>query len=302
MSTPPPNLPEQDESRFQPPETRPPESQPGQQSQQIIAPPQSDPVATPQGESPAQRLMWGVGGAAGCLLLLLIPIFVSVLAIAGTLSGGLGLLNDAFNVVFNPEPPSASVVSSQTIVTRIQPLGQLVSTQVQMAKADIEVNIQQGAFAMCNHSANHVASATIEAGIDLYQIGPDAITYDETTDTYTVLVPRPVVTSCYVEFIDQYERNRTGPTCTVDWDDARQIAQYEALLSFRDDAVEGGLLATAERDARQALTTFIQGLTGSNVVIEFVDVEGIDPMAACAPEIPADWAINAETGQWIRVN
>jgi len=151
---------------------------------------------------------------------------------------------------------------------------------------------------MCNHSANHVASATIEAGIDLYQIDSTAVQYDQITDTYTLRIPRPTITNCYVDFIDQYDRRQSGPTCTVDWDDARQIAQYEALVAFREDAIEGGLLVTAERDTQLALSSFITALTGSQVVIEFTD-EATAQAEGCAPTPPRDW--QQVDGEWVRI-
>jgi len=300
MAGKPPNTPD-DDPRFAPPGTRPPN--PPEAKAPIVGQNVVPPAPTPpsQNESPAQRMLWGCGGAFGCLLVLLLGVGITAILVAGTFSGGLSLLENTLTTALRPAPPSASVTSSQTIINRIQPLGQLVSTSAQVAKADIDVSIQQGAFSMCNHSANHVASATIEAGIDLYEIEPGSVTYDEATDTFTIRIPRPVITSCYKDFIDQYERNRTGPTCTVDWDDARQIAQYESLRAFRDEAIEGGLLITAERDARQVLTSFVAALTGSEVVIEFTDTTGADPAAACNPEPPRDWQYDPANGIWVRV-
>ncbi len=62
---------------------------------------------------------------------------------------------------------TANVFTSQTIVSSIQPMGQLVSISAQVAKADIFVGVQQGALNACGYSVNHVAQGTIEAGIDL---------------------------------------------------------------------------------------------------------------------------------------
>jgi hypothetical protein len=213
------------------------------------------------------------------------------------------LLQARVAALVEPGPATGNVTSSQTIVNRIQPLGRLVSTSAQVARADIEVQIQQGAMGVCNHRANHVASATIEAGIDLLAIEPQAVTYDAETDTYTLYIPQPTVTGCSMDFIDQYDRQVNGPTCSVDWDDARQIAQYEALVAFRDEAVEGGLLVTAERDAQAALTSFITALTGSNVAVVFTENDGVEtsPLAACDPEPPRDWQQDSLNGEWTRL-
>ncbi len=243
-----------------------------------------------------------VGGAFGCLFVLLAALFLLALSVAGTLNGGLSLLQTRVSALVQPGPATGSVTSSQTIVNRIQPLGQLVSTSAQVARADIEVRIQQGALGVCNHRSNHVATATIEAGIDLLQVSPDSVRYNEETDTYTLLLPRPTIIGCSMDFIDQYDRQVNGPTCSVDWDDARQIAQYEALVEFRDEAVESGLLVTAERDAASALTSFVGALTGSDVVVEFMDTEETltNPAAGCSPEPPRDWQTDPLTGEWLR--
>jgi hypothetical protein len=78
--------------------------------------------------------LWGIGGAAGCLLLLLvIPVTLVLLGVTsfGGLVGGLGSL---FGL---NAPTTANVISTQTIVQGIQPLGQLVSVSAQVAKADV---------------------------------------------------------------------------------------------------------------------------------------------------------------------
>ncbi len=252
--------------------------------------------------SQTDTVRWVLGGAAGCLLIVLVVFFAGAALTAGTLGGGVLLLRTAAGSVFSVEPPSGSATTSQTIVTQVRPLGQLISTSGGFAKADITVDIQQGRFSACNHTANHVASATITAGIDLYEINENSVTYDAATDTYNIVVPRPVITSCSMDFIDQYERRLAVPTCSVDWDDARQIAQYEGMISLRNDAVVGGLLETAERQTEFALTSFVTALTGSNVVIEFEEALQTTEEAygSCDPQPPRDWTYSTSDGQWIR--
>jgi hypothetical protein len=259
-------------------------------------------VPASQPTDSAEPVKWLVGGAAGCLLFVLTIMFIGAALTAGTVGGGVLLLRSAMGSVFAVEPPTGSVTTSQTIVTQVRPLGQLISTSGGFAKADIGVSIQQGAFGSCNHSANHVAAATITAGIDLYKINENAVTYDAATDTYTLIVPRPVITGCSMDFIDQYERNLNVPTCGVDWDDARQIAQYEGMVSLRNDAMAGGLLETAERQTEFALTSFITALTGSNVIIEFEEelLTTHEAYGNCNPQPPRDWTFDESVGQWIQ--
>jgi hypothetical protein len=104
-------------------------------------------------------------------------------------------------------------------------------------------------------------------------------------------------------FIDQYSRRLAIPTCSVDWDDARQIAQYQALADLRQQAVSSGLLEQAERQTDFALTSFVSALTGSNVVIQFEEGDLTDEeiFANCNPQPPRDWEQDETTGEWVKV-
>jgi hypothetical protein len=235
-------------------------------------------------------------GAVGCLaILLLIPILGIVFGlttVAGITQGLTGMFDGAA-----PRPAVANVVPSQTIVTGIEPLGQLVSVSVQLAQADINVGIAQGSGNVCGFSASHVAQGTIEAGIDFTQVGEDDINYNAETNTYTVILPAPQLTSCRVDYIRQYDRSTT--LCAVDWDEARLIANYTSLISFRDDSLEGGILTRAQQQSQVVIDAFIQNLTGANVEIIFDAPTGALP-ASCQPEIPQGWTFDAATGGWVR--
>lgn len=239
---------------------------------------------------------WGVLGALGCLTILLLPLIVALLI--GSVSFGSLLSN--VQGLFTAHPPVASVVSTQTILTGIQPMGQLVSVSAQLAKADIFIGVQQGTLNACGFSANHVAQGTVEAGIDLTRITDADLQYDETTNTYTVTLPAAQLTSCRVDFIRQYERSLTA--CPVDWDEARLLANYEAVSGFRTDALENGILDRAQREAQVALTNFIHLLTGSDVKIVFKTDTSAQLPASCTPDSPAGWVLDAATNAWTKVS
>lgn len=238
---------------------------------------------------------WGIGGALGCLFLLILPIIV--LLFMGTISIN-GVLSGIQNVL-SPKPAVATVFSTQTIVTGIQPMGQLVSVSSQLAKADIGIGVQQGTLNACGFSANHVAQGTVEAGIDLTKISATDVQYDSANNTYTVLLPAAEVTSCRIDFIRQYERSLTA--CNVDWDEARLLAQYEALKGFSGDAVEGGILKRAEQEARVVVANFITALTGAKVQIVFKTSDGPTVLpASCVPDIPQGWSLDPSTQAWVK--
>ncbi len=241
--------------------------------------------------------LWGIGGALGCVgILLLIP---TVLIVVGTTSMG-GLISSVGGLfgLGAPQPATANIISTQTIVQGIQPLGQLVSISSQLAKADVAVSVGQGALNACGYSASHVVQGTIEAGIDLTQIQEADFAYDEDNDRYVLILPAPQLTSCRIDYIRQYDRSST--VCAVDWDEARLLANYISLNNFRDEAVEGGILSRAEQEARLVIGNFIRLVTNKTVEVIFrpaPEGETVAP-SSCNPTTPAGWSYNPANGNW----
>ncbi len=244
---------------------------------------------------PPQRsgCVYGIIGALGCLVILLVPVVVVLLVSGVTINSFMGNVAS----IFQPRPAAASVISSQTILTGIQPMGELVSVSAQVAKADIGISIQQGALDACSFSAQHVAQGTVEAGIDLTKITVQDIQYDQKTNTYTVSLPAPQLTSCRVDFIRQYDRSLT--VCPVDWDEARLLANYEAITEFSADAIEGGIKDRAQQEARITLGNFIHMLTGATVNITFKTDTAKLP-SSCTPDSPAGWVLDPTTQTWTK--
>lgn len=240
--------------------------------------------------------LWGIGGAIGCLgLVILVPAVLIIMGVSsvGGLVTGIGAL-----LGLGVQPPvSAQVVSTQTIVQGILPLGQLVSISVQLAKADVRVDVGQGALNVCGFGADHVVQGAVEAGIDMTQISETDLQYDPVRDRYVLTVPAPQLTSCRVEFIRQYDRTTTA--CNADWDEARLLANYEALNSFRDDALEGGILERAQQEASLVLGNFVRLVTGKQVDIQFRSPEAAAAYPpSCNPDIPEGWRYNPQNGHW----
>jgi hypothetical protein len=234
------------------------------------------------------------------VLALVIILGVGLLAATGTLSNFLVNVHN----LFSPPPDRAQVFSTQTIVTGIQPMGQLVSVSAQLAKADIFVGVQQGALNACGFSAKHVAQGTVEAGIDLTQISEADIAFDEASKTYTITLPAAQLTSCRIDFIRQYERSTT--TCNVDWDAARLLANYEALKGFQSDAVDGGITQRAEQQAKLTLGNFItllyKEIQGQDVKVVFkFDSSKSSPLpASCQPDAPDGWKYDDASQSWVK--
>ena len=232
--------------------------------------------------------------------------FTAVVFIFALLLGNLASLRfDLASVLgWKIEPTKATVISSQTIINGIQPMGQLVSYSTQLAKADIFVGVQQGALNACGFSANYVAQGTIEAGIDLNQLTEDSVRYDEATKMYTITLPAAQLTSCRVDYIDQYDNSTT--VCSADWDAARQLAQYEAISEFAKESLEGGILDRAQKQAQLTLGNFVQFLhragVGSEATVKIVfDNSKSSPIpSSCSPQSPQGWVYDETAKVWTK--
>lgn len=228
----------------------------------------------------------------------LIFLVAIVWIISSIVTGSIYSLFYGIRSIFTVPPDSASVVATQTIVTGIQSMGQLVSISAQLAKADIGVSVERGAMNVCGFSANHVAQGTVEAGINLAAITEGNIQHDETTNTYHITLPAAQLTSCRVDFIRQYDRSTTA--CVTDWDEARLLANYLTLVEFRNDSLEGGITTRAEREAREVLSRFVNLLTASAVEIVFEPTNDTLIPPSCAPDIPQGWSYNEEAKRWVK--
>jgi hypothetical protein len=262
--------------------------------------------------------VWLVAGMGGCMMIVVIAL-VGAVALGFVSIGGLfGGFANAFNV-----PVRADVVSTRTLVTRLQPLGVLVTFQSEMALENVRVGVQQNVGNACGIAASHRVTGGIEAGIDLSTLSEDDIRYDAVRDTYVVTLPTPTLTTCRVDTIEQYDNTFT--MCPVDWDNVRALAQYTALTQMRDDALEGGMLERAGSEARLVLGNMFSEL-GVNIEIVYADAanpaqmtgsaaessanavsdetptsEGVIGLgASCQPSAPQGWRFDAGTGGWTR--
>ncbi len=245
----------------------------------------------------------GSGFDCGCLALLAL-LFVSPfvgLAIV-VLSGSLALSGLIAPVLdFINTPASVNVISSRAIVESLRGLRQFVTIRSEFANPDLEVSINEGILNSGYHRASHVALGSVEAGVDITQFGRDDVRFDVADGSIHLTLPAPMITSCNVEHINQ--RDYSISLLQKDWDAIRQLAEYEAIMQYREFALEGGLLKQAKAEIIHRLGGFLNTLTGSRVHIEFKD-SAADTVygSTCQPDLPQGWQIDADTGEWTRAN
>ncbi len=239
---------------------------------------------------------WGLIGGAGCLAVPLMIIALALFMGVATIGG----IFDSITGIFRTEPRQAVVETTRTIVTSVQSMSRLTTTQAGFVRSNVRVSVRDGFQNTCGASASHNVEGRIEAGLDLSLITDDNITYDTLSETYTITLPPVQLTNCSIPTIDQYDRSFT--VCNANWDDMRQIAQYEALTGFRDDALESDLLQRSERDSEAALANLLSPLIGSgNIEIEIGSyLPGEDAVVdpSCVPDPPLGWTYDANNGTW----
>ncbi|KXK53172.1 MAG: hypothetical protein UZ13_00904 [Chloroflexi bacterium OLB13] len=231
----------------------------------------------------------------GCVIVL--GILAAAIA-CGLATGGFDMVRGVFQSLA-PQPPTSQIASTQTIFQGIRSLGQLVTVKVEVAKAGIDVVTHYGIANVCRVGASHVAQGTIEAGIDLGAVTAEDIVFDEASSTYTIRLPAARLTGCYLDPIatQQYRSFGTSPVCWIDSDEMRRLASYVAINEFRDDALEGGILLDAQRQADVVITSFVRALTSKEVKIEFQTGQNELPVS-CQPEPPGLWYFEESSGLW----
>ena len=198
--------------------------------------------------------------------------------------------------------PTNTPISPSRILKGIQEGGQLIT--VKKETADVGLEVRYRGHINCEYSAKHAAIGVIESGIDLEAIDEDSIEYDYSSDTYTIVVPAPAITSCRIEKVDQYIQEGGGTaTCFAnEWMDMESIARHLAMKRFVLEARQDDTLERAGKQAEYVLGNLIRELTGSRVHIEYADApdEPILP-ESCEHRLPLGWRQD-EDNKWIRTD
>jgi hypothetical protein len=251
----------------------------------------------------------------GCLIAMFSPLaicglllFGSVLFCGNTVGGIFGGVQNLFaslGSIFSLEifPSTTTVNSAPAIVQRIKPLGQLVTTRVELANSRIEISTRYGAGGVCFIGALHSAQGAVEAGVNIEAFTQENVFYNAATDTYTIRVARPTITGCELDPMQIIKYYDWGATvaCPANWDEMRLLASYDAVNKFRDRAIEEGIIRRAEQQADLILSNFVSSITGKPVIIEFIDPQ--TPFAlpsSCEPEPPNGWEYDDDQDQWVR--
>ena len=125
--------------------------------------------------------------------------------------------------------PTITPIPPARILKGIQESGQLITIKAERAQIGLEVRYR-GNIA-CEYSATHASVGVIEAGINLEAINADSISYDFSSNAYTIIVPAPTIASCRIEEFDQYIKQGGGTaTCFAnEWMNMEDIARHLSM-------------------------------------------------------------------------
>lgn len=237
--------------------------------------------------------LWGLAGLFACMAIPLASI--ALIGFLGITS--VSALFDGIADFFRGEPRQATVDTTRTLVNAIEARGTLETISVSFSRTNVRVTVREGFQNACGYSASHAVEGTVEAGIDLRQLPDDAVTYDTLRETYVITLPAPQLTSCRIDFIQQYDRSQTF--CGITWDNARQLAQYTSLVDFRDEALESGILDLAADETLPVLEGLLTSVTDANIEIRFAAPDPDSPLPpSCEPLVPQGWTYNPENDSW----
>jgi len=216
--------------------------------------------------------LYGCGGLLGMFLI------VAGLC-AGVLYLGVGGVNDAmgeFTNLFNLPPiyinwgPGELDIPDDIYippVERVQSLSELTTTRYNYAEVvSSQVDMPAWLSTLYGDSVVMVLVGTVEAGIDVSQISEEDIVFDETTNVLTVMLPAPVLQSCFLDESQSYVVQRNTAVFADPVDNIEDSLRGNALRFYRDTAIEEGILLDAETDARESLVELLGILVNDETV------------------------------------
>jgi hypothetical protein len=229
--------------------------------------------------------------------MLLIVFAVGLLILAGGTLQGIG--NSVRGVVDRIFPaPNATVDVSSTVVDNVRLLSDVVTLRTQLVKSRVAVSLRQGVLERCNFTALHIAEGYFESGIDLSQITREQIVYDEENNSYLLTLPQPYLRSCHVE-VEKYAGD-PPVTCTADWAQITNLAEYVAMQEFLNDIAAGDMYDVARRNAEIVIGTFVENLLGTETEIQFSSQLMREEDSTCRVLPPAGWTQDDERNWTLR--
>jgi hypothetical protein len=209
---------------------------------------------------------------AGCLtsfvLVAVVIIAALVFGFANNMVGGLSWMNELFGSASIRLPANIYIPD----VERVQALTQLTTTSYNYADVQGgQRDMPAWLAALYGDSVVMVTVGVIEAGIDVSQISQDDILFDELSQSLQISLPAPTLQSCYLDENQSYIVERNTAAFGVPLANLEDTIRQQALIDYRDRAVEEGILAEASTQAEATMREFLGVIMGEdvNIIIAF---------------------------------
>lgn len=227
-------------------------------------------------ESPIIVQQSGGNCLAGCAGMLGVSIIFTGLIIGVLYLGAQSVFNEFTgflkfpSINLNAAPGEVFIPDNIYIppVERIQSLSELTTTRFNYAEVSAaQRDVPQWLSLLYGDSVVMVLVGTIEAGIDISQITEEAIVYDEASQILTVTLPAPALQTCFLDESQSYVVTRDTAIFADTMDGLEDQVRQNALIYYRDTAVEEGILVDAEIEARATMTELLDVLVNDETVM-----------------------------------
>ncbi len=231
-----------------------------------------DQYASPQAAAPRRSgCAWAVGGALGCLALLLLPIIILLLAGTITVNGVVGGIQGLLN------PPI--VTTAQIVLERISGLSQLTSVKYNYSSlVTSQRDMPDVLQFLYGNKLVMVAVGHISAGIDLSQLTAQNVTQE--VGVLRVQLPPPTLQECFLNEQLSYVMSQDTGVFAQELPELSSEARRYALSQFRDNALNEGILNEANTQAQTVLTELLRATAGD------VRVEVLTSPPSATPALP----------------
>lgn len=194
--------------------------------------------------------------------------------------------------------PSPTPIPPSAVLARIQAeeKADLVVAEYEFIETDFHVGVDSGWRGWRSFGGDFVAQGAIEAGIDLTELNEDNIVFNADTESYTLLLPPPQLTTCNVKHIRLVKTD--GNLLNPDFDHLRVLAEIQVMAGFIKRALERGIIDEAKQSAALILEDIARTFTGKQVATEYEMLRGKPRMGLTCQPSASGWLFNPDKKVW----
>jgi hypothetical protein len=201
--------------------------------------------------------VWGVAGALGCLLVLLLPLLVALILGVTTIGNIVSSVQNAFQ----PGPTRFNAVS---VLENIRELSQLTTVRYTYSTlVTTEREMPDALKLLYGERLMLVAAGHVDAGINLALLEPDDFSLND--GVLTVTLPPPTLQACVLNEQGTYTFSRDTGLFNRSEPNIETESRRYAVQQFRTMALEGGILDEVQVQATETLRRLLEMAAGDQV-------------------------------------